>query len=176
METSNSLHNVLSNLTLMVVVIAAVIYFAHRRSPRFAHFHLFTKRSFAAFMVADALMYGMPYLAKHQLALGSSTQMLVIMAAGAAICVAMAVCNVRKTRPVFGLAATVLQVAFYSVAFPLLLAWFGYRVGSMLFANGTPHFGSEEERERFEISDDEMLKVNLYSPERMNPGVEERGY
>jgi protein subunit release factor B len=34
----------------------------------------------------------------------------------------------------------------------------------------------QEDRERFEISDDEMLKTNLYAPGRSDPGFEERGY
>ncbi|MBK4736158.1 hypothetical protein [Noviherbaspirillum pedocola] len=167
--------NVATDVIYAVVAISAVVYLATFRKPQHANFRLFTKRSFVAFMFADSLIYGTTYLAERGLPVGTARQMLVIIGAGVAICIGMAVLNVRKTNAVFGLAATVMQATLYGVAFPLMLAWMGYRLLSTVLLNGPVRSYSEDERERFEISDDELLKRNLYAPDRMDPGIERTG-
>lgn len=155
----------------LAALAAAAGYIAVARRPENGGFQFFNKGAFFACTAANGLI-ATPFMLNHyQFANGYSSTFILMMVAAVALLVGLAVYNVRKTRPLFGLASTAAQVAVYGIAFPVLLAYLGYQLffGALSGAAGSDGYDRvADPDERFGVSDDELRGEGLFDHDRVN--------
>ena len=142
------------------------------RKPENAAFHFFNQDAFVACCLANTLLAAPFFLARMQIAKGSTLMFSILWILGIVIYIGIGAYNLRRTRPVFGVIATLAQIAVFSVAFPILISWSVLKlVGSIFSAIGPPdgYDSVNDPDQLFGVSDDERRKEGLYSPEKMTP-------
>lgn len=153
-----------------LVATGGFIYLA--RKPENAAFRFFDKDSFIACCIAAALIAAPFVITRTRIVQGSTLMFVGMWVLGLATYVGVGVSNVRRTRPVFGIIATLTQIAVFGIVFPIVVGWFFLKFAwSILAGMGAPdgYDKVNDPEHRFGVSDDELRKEGLYTPEKITP-------